>query len=54
MISAASPRISTIGLPPPLLLLRLPPLKKLTRSRMSARKPTATTSPKTIVETRMS
>ena len=37
----------------PLLLLRPPP-KKAMRRNMSAMKPTATTSPNTIIETRMS
>ena len=46
----------TTGLaaPPPLLLLRLPPPKKAMRRNMSAMKPTATTRPKTIIDTRMS
>jgi hypothetical protein len=50
MIMAASPSTSMIGLP---LLLRLPPQNAM-RKRMSAINPTATTSPNTIVETRMS
>ena len=51
-IIATRPKMRTTGLPPP--LSRLPRAKNDIRNKISAMKPTATTRPNTMTETRMS